>query len=56
MVQLVEALRLQAGRSRVRCPIVSMEFFIEIILPAALVTLWSTQPVTEMNTGNIFWG
>jgi hypothetical protein len=27
---------LQAGRSRVRFPIVSLEFFIDIILPAAL--------------------
>ena len=30
------ATALQAGRSRVRFPIVSMEFFIDIILPAAL--------------------
>jgi len=34
--QLVAALRYKAGRSRVRFPIVSIEFFIEIILPAAL--------------------
>jgi len=27
---------LQAGRSRVRFPMVSLEFFIDIILPAAL--------------------
>ena len=30
---------LQAGRSRVRFPIVSLEFFIDIILPAALWSL-----------------
>ena len=27
---------IQAGRSRVRFPMVSLEFFIDIILPAAL--------------------
>jgi len=30
---------LQAGRSRVRFPMVSLEFFIDIILPAALCRL-----------------
>jgi len=34
--QLVEALRTQAGRKRVRFPMVSLEFLIDIILPAAL--------------------
>jgi len=34
-----EALRLQAGRSRVQFPMVSPEFLIDIILPAAL-WLW----------------
>jgi hypothetical protein len=38
---------LQAGRSRVRFPTVSLEFLIDIILPDAL---------TEMSTGNISWG
>jgi len=47
---------LQAGRSRVRFPIVSLEFFIDIILPAALWTWGSTQPLTEMSTRNISWG
>ena len=42
-----------AGRSLVRFPMVSLEFFIDITLPAAL---WSTQPLTEMSTGNISWG
>ena len=35
VAQLVEALR-QVGRSRVRFPMVSLEFFIDIILPVAL--------------------
>jgi len=32
---------------------VSLEFFIDIILPA---TLWSTQSLTEMSTTRISWG
>ena len=43
---------LQAGRSRVRFPMVSFSFFIVIILPAALRPLGLTQPLTEINT----WG
>ena len=35
---------LQVGRSRVRFPVVSLEFFIDIILPA--MALGSTQPLT----------
>jgi hypothetical protein len=38
VAQLVEAL-LQAGRSQVRFPMVSLEFFIDIILPTALCPL-----------------
>jgi len=34
--QLVEALRYKPVRSRVRFPMVSLEIFIDIILPAAL--------------------
>jgi hypothetical protein len=41
---------LQAGRSRVRFLIMTLEFFIDIILPVAL---WSTQTLTEMGTRNI---
>jgi hypothetical protein len=35
---------------------VSLEFFIDIILPAALMALGLTQPLTEMSTRNISWG
>jgi len=38
VVQLVEALRYKAESSRVRFPMVSLEFFIDTILPAALWT------------------
>ena len=47
---------LQAGRSWVWFPMVSWELFIDIILPAALMALGSTQPLTEMSTTNIPWG
>jgi len=30
-------------------------FFIDIILPSRTVALGSTQPLTEMSTGNISW-
>ena len=36
VAQLVEALRYEPEGSRVRFPIVSLEFLIDIILPAAL--------------------
>ena len=50
VAQLVEALRYKPGRSRV-----SLEFFIDIILQAALWPWGSTQPLTEMSTRNISW-
>ena len=46
---------LQVGRSRVRFPIVSLEFFIDIIFLATMA-LGLTQPLTEINTRNISWG
>jgi hypothetical protein len=53
VAQLVEA---QAGRSRFRFPMVSLEFFIDIILPATLWPWGSTQPLTEMSTRTVSWG
>jgi hypothetical protein len=41
---------LQAGRSRVRFPMRSLDFSIDVILLAAL---GSTQPITEMGTRNL---
>ena len=41
---------------KVRFPVVSLEFFIDIILPAALMALGLTQPLTEISTRNIFCG
>ena len=46
---------LQAGRSRVRFPVVSLEFFWHN--PSGrTMALGLTQPLTEMSTRNIFWG
>jgi len=54
-VQLVEALRYKPEGRGFNSPMVSLEFFIDIILPAALWPLESTQPLTEMSTRNISW-
>jgi hypothetical protein len=43
---------LQAERSRVRFPMRSLDFTIDLILPA----LGSTQPLTEMSTRNFLGG
>ena len=56
VAQLVEALRYKPEGRGVRFPMVSLEFFINVILPAALMALGSTQPLTEMSTRNISWG
>jgi len=48
VAQFIEALRYKP----VRFPMASLEFFIDIIIPA----LGLTQPLTEMSTRNIFWG
>jgi hypothetical protein len=53
VAQLVEALRYKSEGRGFDSPMVSLEFFIDIILPAAL---WPTQPLTEMSTRNISWG
>jgi hypothetical protein len=45
---------LRAGRSRVRFPMIELEFFVDIILPA--MSLGSTQPLTEIIIRNIRWG
>jgi len=47
---------LQVGRSRVRFPMASFEFFIDTIPPAAQWPCGLTQPLGEMNTRNITWG
>jgi len=47
---------LQAGRLQVRFQMVSLQFFIYIILPAALWPLGRLSLLTEMSTRNISWG
>jgi hypothetical protein len=44
---------LKAGRSRVLFLVRSSDFLIDLILPAALWALGSTQPLTEMSTMNL---
>jgi hypothetical protein len=44
---------LQAGWSRIRFPVRSLDFSIGLILPAALMALGSTQPLTEMSIRNL---
>ena len=43
----------QARRSQFRFPMVSLEIFIDIILPRLIVALGSTQPLKEMSTRSI---
>jgi hypothetical protein len=45
---------LQAERSRIRFPMRSLDFSIDLIFPGALMPLGSTQPLTEMSTRNIY--
>jgi hypothetical protein len=44
---------LQAGRSRSRFPMLSLDFSFGLILPSATMALGSTQPLTEMSTMNL---
>jgi hypothetical protein len=46
----------QAGRSRVRFPMSSLDSSIDLIHPAATMTLGSAQPLTEMNTRDLRGG
>jgi hypothetical protein len=47
---------LQAGRSRVRVPMMSI-FFFQFTNPSSrTMALGSTQPPTEMSTSNLPWG
>jgi hypothetical protein len=46
---------LQTGRSRVRFPMVSMDFFHWHNPVGRTMALGSTQPLTEMSTRNISW-
>ena len=48
--------KLQAGRSRVRFPMVSLEIFYWHNPSGRTIVLESTQPLTEMSTRNISWG
>jgi hypothetical protein len=47
---------LQAGRSRVRIPMRSLDFFSSPNPPSRIMTLGSTQPLTEMSTRSISGG
>jgi hypothetical protein len=56
LINLFSSTALQTGRARVRFPMASLEFFIDIIRFGRTVALGSTQPLTERSTRNISWG
>jgi hypothetical protein len=47
---------IQTGRSRVRFPMLSLEFFHKHNPSGRTMALGSTQPLTEISTRNISWG
>ena len=53
IIDIVLIIIIQAGNLQVRFLMVSLEFFIDIIVPVAP---WLTQPLIEMITRNISWG
>jgi hypothetical protein len=56
VAQLVETLRCKPEGRRVRFPMVSLEFFIDIILPAALWALLLTQHLDRNEYQGYFLG
>jgi hypothetical protein len=49
-------MKVLAGKSRVRLPMRSLEFSIDLTIPDAIMTLKSTQPLIKMNTRNLSGG
>jgi len=47
---------LQAGRSRARFPMLSLDFFHWHNRSGCTMAQRSTQPLTEMSTRNVSWG
>jgi len=47
---------LQAGRSQVQFPLVSLEFLIDNPSGCTMALGGSTHPLTEISTRNISWG
>jgi hypothetical protein len=56
MILLYLCIMLQAGRSRFRFLMRSLDLSTELILPAALWPLGPAEPLTEMSTRNRPWG